>query len=350
MPTVDLPSPKGAAKVTGSILVASLHNHNVTATCSSTDTAFRNFVSFSICTYMQHFFSIASTTRFARQAFASLRQSRYLFLYRALQMTEDKSEDQKNIRKWANQTGEFVRKPSSFRMNWISGDGSTGFKAEAGRYHLYVSYACPWAHRTLITRQVKGLSDVISVNVVDYLMGDKGWRFNPEVEGATPDTVYGCSFMREIYFKVEPNYEGRFTVPVLFDKQKGTIVSNESSEIIRMLNSEFNAFCATDEARALDLYPANLKKEIDEINEWIYPGINNGVYRAGFATTQFHYDKAVREVFAALDRVEEILSRQRYLTGSAITEADIRLYTTLVRFDTVYVGHFKVHNYYKGKH
>ena len=163
--------------------------------------------------------------------------------------------------------GEFVRIPSSFR-NWISADGSTGFKAEPHRYHLYVSYACPWAHRTLITRQLKGLQDIITVDVVDFFMGEKGWRFNPAVEGATADTVYGSTFIREVYFKVCPDYTGRFTVPVLFDKQKRTIVSNESSEIIRMLNSEFNEFSTNKD---LDLYPADLKQKIDELNEWIYP-------------------------------------------------------------------------------
>ena len=176
----------------------------------------------------------------------------------------------KDILKWANEKGEFVRKPSTFR-NWVSADGSTGFKAEAGRYHLYVSLACPWAHRTLVVRQLKGLEDVITVNVVDYLMGEKGWRFNPDVEGATPDTVNGFSFMREVYFKVDPNYAGRFTVPVLYDKQTGVIVNNESAEIIRMLNTEFNEFCATPEAKALDLYPPELRDKINELNDWIYP-------------------------------------------------------------------------------
>lgn len=251
--------------------------------------------------------------------------------------------------------------------NWITRDGSSGFPAESGRYHLYVSYACPWAHRSLIMRKLKGLEDVISVDVVDYFMGEKGWRFNPDVPGATADTVNGCSFLREVYFLADPNYGGRFTVAALWDKKKKTIVNNESSELIRMFNSEFNEFCKTPEQRALDFYPEKLRAEIDSINEWIYKyvhvhvhvsvdltnipskwgvlshrDINNGVYRAGFATQQGPYDKAVREVFAALDRAEEILSRQRYLTGAQITEADIRLYTTLARFDCVYVGHFKV--------
>lgn len=252
----------------------------------------------------------------------------------------EETKEQPQILKWASKTGEFVRNPSSFR-NWITRDGSSGFPAESGRYHLYVSYACPWAHRSLIMRKLKGLEDVISVDVVDYFMGEKGWRFNPDVPGATADTVNGCSFLREVYFLADPNYGGRFTVAALWDKKKKTIVNNESSELIRMFNSEFNEFCKTPEQRALDFYPEKLRAEIDSINEWIYKDINNGVYRAGFATQQGPYDKAVREVFAALDRAEEILSRQRYLTGAQITEADIRLYTTLARFDCVYVGHFK---------
>jgi len=239
-----------------------------------------------------------------------------------------------------NEKGELVRRASAFR-NWITRDGSSGFPAESGRYHLYVSYACPWAHRTLITRRLKGLEDAISLDVVDYYMGENGWRFNPDVPGATADTVNGFSFLREVYFLADGNYQGRFTVPVLWDKEQKTIVNNESSEIIRMLNSEFNDFCKTPEQRALDLYPVTLKAEIDSLNEWIYKDINNGVYRAGFAKKQEAYNVGVKDVFAGLDRVEEILSRQRYLIGSQITEADVRLYTTLVRFDCVYVGHFK---------
>ena len=177
-----------------------------------------------------------------------------------------------DILKWANQKGEFVRKPSSFR-NWITRDGSNEFPAENGRYHLYVSYACPWAHRTLIVRQLKGLgeeSGCISVNVVDYLMGEKGWKFSPEVPGATADTVNGAEHLRDIYFLAQSDYDGRFTVPVLWDKKKKTIVNNESSEIIRMLNTEFNEFCATKEQSAVDLYPEELRQQIDELNEWIY--------------------------------------------------------------------------------
>jgi putative glutathione S-transferase len=245
------------------------------------------------------------------------------------------------IQTWSEiKTGEFKRKPSTFR-NWITKDGSSGFPAEAGRYHLYVSYACPWAHRTLITRKLKGLEDAISFDVVDHFLGDKGWRFDPDVPGATTDSVNGFTFIRELYFMVEPGYSGRFTVPVLYDKVKKVIVNNESSEILRMLNSEFNAYCKLPEQAALDLYPESLRAEVDALNEWIYPHINNGVYRAGFATKQEPYDVAVREVFAGLDRVEAILAGQRYLTGDQLTEADVRLFTTLVRFDKVYHGHFK---------
>ena len=172
--------------------------------------------------------------------------------------------------KWADKTGEFKRKPSTFR-NWITKDGSSGFPAEAGRYHLYVSYACPWAHRTLIVRKLKGLEDVISFDVVDYFMGEKGWRFNPDIPGATVDSVNGFEYIRQLYFKVNPEYSGRFTVPVLYDKVQEKIVNNESSEIIRMLNSEFNAFCKLPEQAAIDLYPESLKAEVDSLNEWIYP-------------------------------------------------------------------------------
>jgi len=237
--------------------------------------------------------------------------------------------------------GEFVRKDAVFR-NFITVDGSSEFKAEAGRYHLYVSYACPWAHRTLIYRKLKGLEDVISVNVVDYFMDSQtGWRFSPDRPGCTEDTVNNCKYMREVYNKVEPKYEGRITVPVLFDKKTGKIVNNESSEIIRMLNVEFNSLCKTKDQAELNLYPDNLKAEINELNAWIYPMINNGVYRAGFARTQEAYDGAVQEVFSGLDKVESILSSKRYLTGEQVTEADVRLFTTLIRFDHVYHGHFK---------
>ncbi|XP_060585019.1 glutathionyl-hydroquinone reductase YqjG-like isoform X2 [Ruditapes philippinarum] len=245
-----------------------------------------------------------------------------------------------SVIKHISKSGEFIRKDSIFR-NWITSDGSSGFKAEAGRYHLYVSLACPWAHRTLIVRHLKGLEDVISVNVVDLLLTEKGWHFSDEHPNNTLDTVNGCKYLKDVYRKANPDYDGAITVPVLWDKQKNTLVNNESSEIIRMLNSEFNSFCQTDEQRKLDLYPENLRDEINELNSWIYPNINNGVYRCGFARSQQAYDDAVIKLFDHLDKVEIILSKQRYLTGNQFTEADVRLFTTLVRFDWVYHGHFK---------
>jgi putative glutathione S-transferase len=237
--------------------------------------------------------------------------------------------------------GKFVRSESQFR-NWVTRDGSvgpsgeSGFKAEPGRYHLYVSYACPWAHRTLIFRALKRQENVISVSVVHHCMGANGWTFLTE-DGATGDTLYRSDFLYQIYAKADPHYSGRVTVPVLWDKKRETIVSNESSEIIRMLNSAFDEWGDA----SLDFYPERLRPEIDRINALIYPSVNNGVYRAGFATTQAAYEEAFRELFAALDTLEERLGRQRYLVGDRITEADWRLFTTLLRFDPVYVGHFK---------
>lgn len=237
--------------------------------------------------------------------------------------------------------GRFVRSVSQFR-NWITADGSagpsgeSGFKAEAGRYHLYVSLACPWAHRTLIFRALKKLENVISISVVDYLMAEEGWTFTGQHD-ATPDHLYGAKRLYEIYTRADPHYSGRVTVPVLWDKQKQTIVSNESAEIIRMLNTAFNNIGDA----SLDFYPEALRSEIDTLNDFIYPNINNGVYRAGFATTQAAYEDAYGNVFDALDKIETILSSQRYLTGRHQTEADWRLFTTLIRFDPVYVGHFK---------
>ncbi|MGB6117012.1 MAG: glutathione S-transferase family protein [Mesorhizobium sp.] len=245
--------------------------------------------------------------------------------------------------KWyeTGKSGRFERSEAQFR-DWITVDGSPapgrsrGFKAEPDRYHLYVSLACPWAHRTLIVRKLKKLEDIISVSVVHHYMGKDGWTFL-EQDGATGDTLYGVDFMHQIYTKADPDYSGRVTVPVLWDKQEQTIVSNESSEIIRMLNSAFDEWGDA----SVDLYPEVLRAEIDAINAFVYPSINNGVYRCGFATTQSAYEEAFGELFAALDRVEDLLGEKRYLTGAQLTEADIRLFTTLVRFDAVYVGHFK---------
>ncbi|PWJ83621.1 putative glutathione S-transferase [Pseudaminobacter salicylatoxidans] len=237
--------------------------------------------------------------------------------------------------------GRFVRSQSQWR-DWVSPDGrpapgkTRGFKAEPGRYHLYVSWACPWAHRTLIFRALKGLEDIISVSVVHYYMGDHGWTFLTE-DDATGDTLYGSDYLHQIYTKADPHYSGRVTVPILWDKKEQTIVSNESSEIIRMLNSAFDEWGNAE----LDFYPEALREEIDAVNDMVYPAINNGVYRAGFATTQAAYEEAFNEVFGALDTLEDRLSRQRYLVGDRLTEADWRLFTTLVRFDPVYVGHFK---------
>lgn len=237
--------------------------------------------------------------------------------------------------------GRFERSKSQFR-NWVTRDGAPGpsgeggFEAEPGRYHLYVSYACPWAHRTLIFRTLKRLEDVISVSVVHHFMGENGWTFKAE-DGATGDTLYGFDYLHQIYTKADPTYSGRVTVPVLWDKKRETIVSNESAEIIRMLNSAFDEWGDA----ALDLSPESLRGEIDDINALVYPAINNGVYRAGFATTQKAYEEAFGDLFDALDRIEDRLSRQRYLVGDRMTEADWRLFTTLVRFDAVYYSHFK---------
>lgn len=241
----------------------------------------------------------------------------------------------------ASTGGKFERKASSFR-HWITKDGRagpsgvSGFNAESGRYHLYVSLACPWAHRTVIYRKLKGLEDMISMSVVNAFMGDDGWTFEPG-EGVIEDTVNHATYAHEIYTKAAPDYTGRVTVPILWDKKTNTIVSNESAEIIRMFNSAFDDIGATE----LDFSPEHLLNDIDELNAFIYPTINNGVYRAGFATTQAAYDDAVAEVFGALETVEQRLSTQRYLIGDEITEADWRLFTTLIRFDAVYVGHFK---------
>jgi len=237
--------------------------------------------------------------------------------------------------------GQFVRKPTFFH-NYITADGSPGptgkggFPAEAGRYHLYVSLACPWAHRTLIFRKLKKLEDVISVSVTVALLGKKGWEFGTE-PGATLDTVNGKSAVADIYILSDPRYTGRASVPVLWDKKQKVIVNNESSEIIRMLNSAFDALTDVH----TDFYPAELRGEIDRINGVIYETVNNGVYRSGFAVSQAAYEEAARALFATLDQLEQRLSRQRYLVGKQLTEADWRLFTTLVRFDAVYYSHFK---------
>lgn len=237
--------------------------------------------------------------------------------------------------------GSYKRKESSFR-SWVTTNGDAGpsgiagYKAEANRYHLYVSLACPWAHRTLIYRKLKGLEDIISLSIVNPIMSDDGWTFEPG-DNVIADPIFNAKYLHEIYTAAQTDFTGKVTVPILWDRKTATIVNNESSEIIRMFNSAF------DQVGALsgDFCPPELLAQIDEINDFIYPNINNGVYRAGFATSQKAYNEAVIDLFSALDTLEERLAKQRYLIGSRITEADWRLFTTLIRFDVVYVGHFK---------
>ncbi|KAH6917925.1 glutathione S-transferase [Coprinopsis sp. MPI-PUGE-AT-0042] len=235
--------------------------------------------------------------------------------------------------------GTFKRAASAFR-NTIEQGGK--FEPDRDRYRLYVSYACPWATRTLILRKLKGLDDIIPVTVVSPRMGSNGWPFASAdtFPGADNDPLYQSQHVKDLYLKADPSYSGRFTVPVLWDRKHETIVNNESSEIIRIFNTAFNELIPDEKAK-LDLYPDNLRSEIDPLNDWVYHGINNGVYRSGFATTQEAYDKAVREVFESLDKVEKILDGKDYLVGNQLTEADIRLFVTIIRFDPVYVGHFK---------
>ena len=238
--------------------------------------------------------------------------------------------------------GKFVRSTAKFR-NWITPDGSAGpsgvagFKAEAGRYHLYVSFACPWAHRTLIFRALKGLQDMITVSVVHPDMLSEGWTFADDFAGATGDTLYGLPFARDIYIKADPEVSGRVTVPILWDKERETIVSNESSEIIRMFNSAFDHLTGNTD----DYWPEYMRDDIEQVNTRIYSTVNNGVYKSGFATSQSAYDEAVTALFESLDWLEDRLATRRYLMGDRITEADWRLVTTLFRFDPVYHLHFK---------
>lgn len=240
----------------------------------------------------------------------------------------------------AKSGGKFIREDAQFR-NWITADGSPGpsgsggFTAEAGRYHLYVSLACPWAHRTIIFRKLKGLEDLIGLTVVHPNMLENGWEFDPETGG---DPLHGFKFLHQIYTHAKQDYSGRVTVPVLWDKKTSTIVSNESSEIIRMLGSAFDHLTGN----TLDFFPEALREQIDEINAFTYPRINNGVYRAGFATSQEAYEEAFDTLFTALDEIEMRLETSRYLAGDQVTEADWRLFTTLIRFDAVYHGHFKI--------
>ncbi len=240
-----------------------------------------------------------------------------------------------------DRTGHFVRPDAPFR-NWVTATGEPGpsgvggFKAEPGRYHITISLACPWAHRTLIFRRLKGLEGMISLSVVHWLLRDDGWTFD-EGQGVIPDPILGASHLSEFYLKARPDYSGRVTVPVLWDKQTNTIVNNESSEIIRMFSSAFDGVGAAKG----DFYPEDLRPEIDALNARVYATVNNGVYRAGFATTQAAYEEAFRALFETLDVLEVRLARQRFLCGDRLTEADWRLFTTLIRFDPVYFGHFK---------
>lgn len=228
--------------------------------------------------------------------------------------------------------GEFVRADSAFR-NWVTADGSSGYPAEPGRYHLYVSLACPWAHRTLIARALKKLDGAVPLSIVEPVMAELGWVFSP----ALPDRANGFSHFHQLYTAARPDYSGRVSVPVLWDTKTRTIVNNESAEIMRMLNQAFNAYGDNK----VDLYPAPLRHKIDRINEFVYANINNGVYRCGFATSQAAYEQAFGRLFDALDRVESLVADSPYLVGPSATEADWRLFTTLARFDAVYYGHFK---------
>ena len=238
--------------------------------------------------------------------------------------------------------GKFERSAALFR-NWITADGSAGptgsggFAAESGRYHIYVSHACPWAHRTLIFRALKGLNDHITISVVHPDMMGDGWTFETDDLGATGDTLFGLPFARDLYTKADPNFTGRVTVPILWDKKQNTIVSNESSEIIRMFNSAFDELTGN----TADYWPETIRERIETVNTRIYDTVNNGVYKAGFATTQTAYDAAVGPLFESLDWIEGLLAKNRYLTGDQLTEADWRLFTTLIRFDLVYHQHFK---------
>ncbi len=234
-----------------------------------------------------------------------------------------------------DEDGSFHRQEDAFR-DWVTADGRSGYPAETGRYHLYVSWACPWAHRTIIFRHLKGLEPVIGMTAVDPIRDDRGWAFR-EGRGHSIDPVNGFRYLREAYVGTDPGYQGRYTVPVLWDRIAGRIVSNSDDDMLRMFNSAFNALTGNRE----DYYPTDLREEIDRMNHEVYERVNNGVYRAGFATSQKAYESAVRELFAMLDALEQRLSGQRYLFGDRIVETDWRLFVTLIRFDAVYHGHFK---------
>ncbi|MDA0238975.1 MAG: glutathione S-transferase family protein [Proteobacteria bacterium] len=243
--------------------------------------------------------------------------------------------------KWSDQDritssdGRFVRPESPYR-DWITADGSSGFKAEADRYHLYVTHNCPWAYRTTVFRKIKGLEDVIGLSIAGSSAKTEGWTFTKE-EGTTEDHLFDSDYMHQVYTQADGDFTGRVTVPTLWDKKKGTIVNNESSEIIRMLNSAFGDITGDN----TDFYPEDLRADIDAINDIVYPNVNNGVYRCGFAKSQEAYEEAYDALFSTLDELEALLGKQRYLVGGRLTEADWRLFSTLLRFDIVYYGHFK---------
>jgi len=242
----------------------------------------------------------------------------------------------RNAYRATDESGEFQRQETSFRDR-IEADSDARHPAEAGRYHLYVSWACPWAHRTLVTRALKGLEDAITVDAVDPVRRVDGWEFAPEKDGCTPDTVNGADKLREVYTAADPDFTGRVTVPVLWDKEHETIVNNESEEIMRMLDVAMHDVAARD----VDLYPEGYRDEVDRIVDEIYDPINNGVYRAGFASSQAAYENAIDDLFGALDYWDDVLADQRYLAGDVLTEADVAMFTTLIRFDEVYHTHFK---------
>jgi len=250
-----------------------------------------------------------------------------------------------DVGKSTTENGAFERQETTFR-DWVRDDPDAQFRSESGRYHLYVSYACPWAHRTLLTRSLKGLKDDVTVDVVDPYRADDGWQFTPEKDGCTPDTVNESDYLREVYVQADPNADCRVTVPVLWDRERDTVVNNESAEIMRMLDTAFDGLAGRD----VDLYPEGYRDEVDRVIDAIYDPINNGVYRAGFADSQAAYDRAIDDLFAALGHWDSVLADQRYLAGDRLTEADVAMFTTLVRFDAVYHTHFKcnvkaVHEY-----
>jgi putative glutathione S-transferase len=236
-----------------------------------------------------------------------------------------------DVGKSTTENGAFERQETTFR-DWVRDDPDAQFRSESGRYHLYVSYACPWAHRTLLTRSLKGLKDDVTVDVVDPYRADDGWQFTPEKDGCTPDTVNESDYLREVYVQADPNADCRVTVPVLWDRERDTVVNNESAEIMRMLDTAFDGLAGRD----VDLYPEGYRDEVDRVIDAIYDPINNGVYRAGFADSQAAYDRAIDDLFAALGHWDSVLADQRYLAGDRLTEADVAMFTTLVRFDAVY--------------